>query len=100
MKMHVHTEEQADTITLMLPAIKNPHKVHSLQCALPPQSPPRGRILMSGGATDGHEENKSMDVMVRLVMHCGRSGGSGKLDGGDGGWLGRFRRSPKPLTWC
>lgn len=47
--------------------------------------------------TDGHEENKSMETVVRLVMHCGLSGGSGKLDGG-GGWLKLFRRSPKPLT--
>lgn len=74
MKMHVHTEEQAHTITLMLPAVKNPHKVHLLQCAvcLPPSLVSSlGRILMTGGPTDGHEENKSMDTRVRLVMHCG-----------------------------
>lgn len=40
MKMHVRTEEQADTITLMLPAIKNPHKVHLLQYAVRPPLPP------------------------------------------------------------
>lgn len=71
MKMHVHTEEQADTITLMLPAIKNHHKVHLLQYALclpPSPASSLGRILMSG-----REENKSV---VRLVMHCGISGGS------------------------
>lgn len=73
MKMHVRTEEQADTITLMLPAIKNPHKVHLLQYAVcpPPPSLPRasslGRILMSGGATDGHEENKCMGTMVLFL---------------------------------
>lgn len=26
---------------------------------------------MTGGPTDRHEENKSMDTRVRLVMHCG-----------------------------
>lgn len=71
MKMHVRTEEQAETITLMLPAIKNPHKVHLLQYAVcpPPSLPPSpasslGRILMSGGTTDGHEENKCLGTMV------------------------------------
>lgn len=49
-----------------------------------------GRILISGGATDGHEENKSVETMVRLVMRCVLSGGSGKLVGGDG-WLRLFR---------
>lgn len=67
MKMHVHTEEQADTITLMLPAIKNSHKVHLLQYALclpPSLVSSLGRILMSGGATDGQDENKSMETMA------------------------------------
>lgn len=81
MKMHVRTEKQADTISLMLPAIKNPHKVHLLEYAscLSPSFPlsSLGRILMSGGATDGHEENKSMETVARLVMRCGLSGGRG-----------------------
>lgn len=66
--MHVATEQQADTITLMLPAVKNPHKVHLLQYALwLPPSPlvfSLGRMLMSRGATDGHEENKSTETMA------------------------------------
>lgn len=50
MKKHIRTEEQADTITLMLPTIKNPHKVYLLQYALclplslSPLSPPWGEF--------------------------------------------------------
>lgn len=42
----------------------------------PPPVSSLGRILMSQGATDVHEENKSMETLVCLLLHPGLCGGS------------------------
>lgn len=57
--------------------------------APPPPVSSLGRILMSRGATDVHEENKSMEMAVCVLLHRGLCGGSRKLG------IGR-----EPLTWC